>query len=95
MDVVHRSGRKHVNADSLSRDSADMCSSGHVLGSLEMLPCGGCRYCRRAHERWSDFAGNVDDVIPLTRLFDEEISTRMDEDDALVAGIVRTVQLSD
>ena len=33
------------------------------------LPCGGCRYCRRAHERWQDFKEEVDDITPLTSLF--------------------------
>lgn len=53
-----------------------------------MLPCGGC------NERWSDFAENVDDTIPLARLFDEETSTSMIEEDTLVIGIVRTAQLT-
>lgn len=29
------------------------------------LPCGGCRYCTRAHTNWSKFTEDVDDVVPL------------------------------
>ena len=29
------------------------------------LPCGGCKYCTRAHEQWSRFLEEVDDVLPL------------------------------
>lgn len=29
------------------------------------VPCGGCKYCTRAHNNWSRFTENVDDVVPL------------------------------
>ena len=38
---------------------------------LADLPCGGCNYCTRAHEKLQDFAEKVDDVIPLAQLFRE------------------------
>lgn len=33
---------------------------------LQDLACGGCHYCRRAHQNWGEFLNVVDDVIPLT-----------------------------
>ena len=71
MAIVHRLGKKHVNADALSRDVVQPCKPLSKLVRLEDLPCGGCRYCRRAHERWQDFNEEVDDIIPLTSLFAE------------------------
>jgi hypothetical protein len=29
------------------------------------LPCGGCKYCTKAHLNWSKFVEEVDDVVPL------------------------------
>ena len=71
MRIVHRPGRKHLNADALSRDIPDTCQSYSTKVRLEDLPCGGCRYCHRAHERWHEFDTEVDDVIPLSQLFQE------------------------
>ena len=65
MTIVHRPGKKHVDADALSRDVVQLCKPLSKLVHLEDLPCGGCRYCRRAHERWQDFNEEVDDIIPL------------------------------
>ncbi|CAC5415897.1 unnamed protein product [Mytilus coruscus] len=40
------------------------------------LPCHGCKYCLRAHEQWSRFGNDVDDVIPLaTKSVIESIRT--------------------
>lgn len=71
MRIVHRSGKKHVNADALSRDIADSCQSYSSQIQLRDLPCGGCKFCRRAHERWHDFSTDIDDVIPLAQMFAE------------------------
>ena len=65
--IVHRDGRKHTNADALSRSppedgSCDEFKLGVPLGDLL---CGGCAYCTRRHVEWQDFAANIDDVIPL------------------------------
>ncbi|GFR71233.1 Pol polyprotein [Elysia marginata] len=62
MDLVHRSGRQHGNADSLSRRPFQAC----VEATLESLPCGGCNYCRRIERKWIKFKEEVDDVIPLS-----------------------------
>ena len=62
MKIVHRPGKKHVNADALSREANPMCETP----SPSSLPCGGCNYCVRAYKRWSDFNSEVDDVEPLS-----------------------------
>ena len=69
---VHRPGKKHFNADALSRDVVQPCKPLAKSVCLEYLHCGGCRYCRRAHERWQDFNEEVNDIIPLTSLFAEK-----------------------
>ena len=65
--IQHRSGRKHVNADSLSRipDKLESCDCYYAGAELETLPCGGCKYCTRAETQWQRFGGDVDDIIPL------------------------------
>ena len=64
--IVHRSGKKHSNADSLSRVPCDlterMCYDGKTV--LCDPPCGGCDVCQRKHEQWSSFL-EVDDVVSL------------------------------
>ena len=68
--IIHRPGKKHGNANALSRAPAlyeeSGCEEYQAGVALESLPCGGCPYCTRPHEEWSDFHENVDDVIPLT-----------------------------
>ena len=68
MAFVHLSGKTHVNADALCRDVVQPCKPLIKSIHIEALPCGGCRYCRRAHERWQYF-NEVHDIIPLTSLF--------------------------
>ena len=68
MKIEHRPGKKHVNADALSREIVDECKRYSTHVPLADLPCGGCKYCTRAHEKWQDFAEKVDDVIPLILL---------------------------
>ena len=69
--IVHRAGKDHVNADALSRipDPLERCDNYEAGVSLTEIPCGRdgnvCKYCTRAHEQWSRFEENVDDVIPL------------------------------
>ena len=66
MVVVHRPGRKHANADALSRQSGGgECLEYQGMPDLESLPCGGCKYCRKAHKNWGKFLEEVDDVVPL------------------------------
>ncbi len=66
--VQHREGRRHGNADSLSRIPCDpddcRCYDGQTI--IQDLPCGGCQVCLKRHEEWSSFITEVDDVVPLS-----------------------------
>ena len=68
IQIVHRPGKKHLNADSLSRmpDKMTECDCYHAGAVPEYLPCGGCAYCVRAHYQWFRFTEDVDDVVPLS-----------------------------
>ena len=67
MSVVHRKGVLHQNADSLSRQSEDVCECDCYRAGKDLkdLPCGGCRYCERMMNNWERFEDEVDDVVPL------------------------------
>ena len=67
MEIVHRPGVKHGNADGLSRmsDGLDFCNCYYAGSNPSQLPCGGCKYCMNAHKTWSRFENDVDDVVPL------------------------------
>ena len=67
LEIVHRSGSKHSNADALSRlpNRVPECDCYNAGTRLEDLPCGGCHYCTKAHHEWARFCEDVDDVIPL------------------------------
>ena len=65
--IQHRSGKKHQNADGLSRMSSS-CPPWDCYNAgcdVSRLPCGGCGYCQRVHTQWERFQDDVDDVIPL------------------------------
>ncbi|XP_048242778.1 uncharacterized protein LOC125375886 [Haliotis rufescens] len=67
--VKHRPGKLHTNADSLSRiPQGGHCHNYRPEVMLKSLPCGGCKYCTRAHENWSRFFRDVDDTIPLAHV---------------------------
>jgi len=63
MDIVHRAGKKHANADALSRLLVDGGDHYEHSVSLEVLPCGGCPKCTRAEEQWGGFIREVDNVV--------------------------------
>ena len=65
--IEHREGKRHSNADSLSRTPCDPDTCDCYNGSqiIEELPCGGCTTCQRRHREWSDFFGE-DDIVPLS-----------------------------
>lgn len=66
MTVIHRPGKKYGNADALSRAAGEKpCPEMKVMIDPTQFPCGGCRYCTRAHTNWSKFNEDVDDVVPL------------------------------
>lgn len=67
MDIMHWPGKKHGNADGLSRMPSELpeCACYSARFEPSALLCGGCGYCVRAHHQWSRFENDVDDVIPL------------------------------
>ncbi|KAH3694053.1 hypothetical protein DPMN_081492 [Dreissena polymorpha] len=73
MEVQHRAGAKHGNADALSREPIVDDCEGYLLGrGLEHLPCGRCDYCQRAERNWGHFVEDVDDVVPLAKSIAKE-----------------------
>ena len=64
IEIVHRKGALHVNADSLSR----LIEANHLKEDVpfDELPCGGCEKCRKEAKKWEVFNREVDDVQPLT-----------------------------
>ena len=66
--IIHREGKKHGNADALSQMwcESKTCDCYDANLPVEALPCGGCKYCTKQHEQWSDFNNTVDDIIPLS-----------------------------
>lgn len=77
--IQHRSGKKHQNADRLSRMSTNdlSCDCYNAGCDVSRLRCGGCSYCRRMHAQWERFQEDVDDVIPLAvRTLQELINQR-------------------
>ena len=70
MKIQHRSGNKHANADGLSRvPDVSRCDYYRAGVVPDNLPCGGCKYCKRAHENWSQFREDVDYAVPLGKTF--------------------------
>ena len=67
MVLLHRSGKKHGNADGMSRipDEVPFCDCYTANRDPSSLPCGGCKYCQRAHDQWSRFEDDIDDVVSL------------------------------
>ena len=67
MEIQHRSGAKHTNADAMSRipTRAPECKCYFAGCDVNLLPCGGCAYCKRVHGQWSRFEEDVDYVVPL------------------------------
>ena len=67
MILQHRPGNKHGNADGLSciPDRTEFCDCYQAGVDVESLPCHPCSFCSRAHEQWSRFEIDVDDVVPL------------------------------
>ena len=61
-EIHYRAGKKHINADALSRLPSNECPYYRSYIQLKDLPCGGCPYCTRAHNNWSKFIDEVDDV---------------------------------
>ena len=64
--IVHRAGKRHQNADALSRvpSEEDNCTGYQGGQDLTLLPCGGCRKCSRMQDQWKSFHDQVNTVIP-------------------------------
>jgi len=66
MVVTHRPGKKHINADALSHIPDEPSFKEMKPGmDISKLLCGGCKYCTKAHQNWTVFAQEIDDVVPL------------------------------
>lgn len=66
--IEHRAGRKHGNADAMSRldvDDPDRCDCYRAGQDPSSLPCAGCSHCVRLHEQWERFDSDVDYVVPI------------------------------
>lgn len=67
MEIIHRKGKEHCNADGLSRipDTNSKCDCYQAGSKLETLPCRGFPHCTRAHHQLDHLENDVDDVVPL------------------------------
>ena len=90
MEIVHRSGKSHDNADFLSRmpDPND-CGPVDISVPLRSLRCGGCGHCTRVHRKWTEFSEDVDDVVPISVTARQIVSSSangeiLDLDDTIV-----------
>ena len=64
--IVHRSGKKHSNADGLSRNVPEGECECYMAGKdVATLPCGGCDYCTKMQGKWRRYEEDVDDILPL------------------------------
>ena len=65
--ITHQEGKKHQNADALSRLDHDQSGADSYNPDfpLESLPCRGCNKCRKMQESWSLFHEEVDCVVPM------------------------------
>ena len=88
MVVKHRPGKKHINADALSRLPDDKpCPSMRLTVDPTDLPCGGCTYCTKVHRNWSAFAQDIDDAVPLTADQRQPSTVAIDEAYAALATL--------
>ena len=67
MEIVHRLGKDHVNADGRSKipDPLVQCNYYSYGCDVQDLPCDGCKCCVRANEQWYMFHNEVDDIVLL------------------------------
>jgi hypothetical protein len=64
MEIRHRPGKKHCNADGLSRMPSSGCPIVDLVVHPSDLPYGGCQTCIKVHQAWDTFAEEVDDLAP-------------------------------
>ncbi|CAG2193490.1 unnamed protein product [Mytilus edulis] len=53
------------NALSRIPDETENCFNYKAGIDIDSLPCGGCKFCRRAQEQWKTFEEDIDYVTPL------------------------------
>lgn len=65
---LHRAGKKHGNADALSRKPVpvDTCGSYTLGVAVDNLTCGGCKYCVRADDQRGIFSRDVNYAVGMT-----------------------------
>ena len=65
--LEHREGKKHQNADSMSRRDYDKSMCPYYEGGVEpdSLQCGGCELCKSLFNEWKDFQKRIDNVTDL------------------------------
>ena len=103
MEIVHRPGKNHVNADDLSRipDLLVQCNYYSYGCDVQDLPCGGCKYCVWVNEQWDRFHDEVDGIVPLAvrHMSQDESDTEPHEDATWVGKYttedLRKMQLED
>ena len=66
MVLRHRPGKKHANADALSRL---LLEPSHYTREVKLqdLPCKGCEYCQKAQKQWKEFNEEIDTVYPYLK----------------------------
>ena len=76
--IIHREGKKHLNADSLSQrwEGIDECSGYERGVKISELPCGGCKTCTRMYSDWLRFDEQVDNVHDLGNTSCRRMTTR-------------------
>ncbi|KAL6481658.1 hypothetical protein MHYP_G00097380 [Metynnis hypsauchen] len=63
MQIEHRPGVRHGNADALTRKVADsQCNCYKAGKDISTLSYGGCAHCQRMQQQWARFET---DVVPL------------------------------
>ena len=64
--LEHREGKKHQNADSMSRRDYDKSMCPYYEGvEPDSLQCGGCELCKSLFNEWKDFQKGIDNVTDL------------------------------
>ena len=103
MEIVHRPGMDHGNADGLSRIPVPQVQCNYYSYGCDVqdLLCGGCKYCVGANEQWDRFYDEVDDIVPLAvrHISQDEGDTEPHEDATWVGNYttqdLRKMQLED
>ena len=83
--IVHRTGRRHANADALPQlDTDDPSASNCYPAGQELtgLPCQGCTHYTKVYEQWHRLNTDVDYVVSLAA----RLTTQSDDTSQDTAG---------